>query len=161
MWGERAHVAQGDRPDVLRVLGPHHDRTVTDRGTDRQERPEKEEMRGDKHRGVYLDLFQVFVTQVLEGINKILFDFNIQRVLHFSQPLHGFTSIEKRVAFEGEKGGAGGRGLNRAQLCGSHMQSHSSRTPRPHPTPPRFDLGQISEPSAEQAGPGVTAARQY
>jgi len=73
--------------------------------TDSQERPETEEMRREKHRGVYLDLFQVFVTQVLEGINKILFDFNIQWVLHFSQPLHRFASIKKRIAFEWEKEG--------------------------------------------------------
>lgn len=97
---ESAHSAGEETRFLCESLVP----TTTEQAitcTNRQERPEtKEVRRRDKHRGVYLDLFQVFVTQVLEGINKILFDFNIQRVLHFSQPLHRFASIKKRIAFE-------------------------------------------------------------
>lgn len=64
-----------------------------------------------------------------------MFDFNVQRVLHFSQSLHRFTGIEKRIAFErGKEGKRKGEGeqarqLNRAQVSGSCMQSHSAKTP--------------------------------
>lgn len=70
-------------------------------GAKNLKRPESEKGRwgGEKEKNLpsYLDLFQVFVAQVLERIDKVLFDFNIQRVFHFSQSFHSFTSIKKCI----------------------------------------------------------------
>lgn len=79
----------------------------------------------------YLDLLQVLVAQVLEGIDEVLLHLYIQGVLHLSQALHGLPSIQQGVAW-GEDGVAeeavtGGLGLRSRGTPHGQGPGHQNR----------------------------------
>lgn len=47
----------------------------------------------------HLDLLQVLVTQVLEGIDEVLLDLYVQGVLHLSQALHGLPGVQQGITW--------------------------------------------------------------
>lgn len=57
--------------------------------------------------GVYLDLLQVFVAQVLQGVDEVLLDLYVQGVLDLSQALHRLPRVQEGVAWG--RGGVRGR----------------------------------------------------
>lgn len=65
--------------------------------------------------GRHLDLLQVLVTQVLQGVNEVLLDLYVQRILHLCQALHGLPRIQQGIPCSrvGSGGEAviGGQGL--------------------------------------------------
>lgn len=49
-------------------------------------------------RAAYRDLFEVFVLEILQGIHKVLFDVNVQGVLHISHLPHGLAHVHQSAA---------------------------------------------------------------
>lgn len=52
---------------------------------------------------MYRDLFEVLVLQILQGVNKVLFDTYVQGVLHIRHLPHGLTHIHQSTACRTER----------------------------------------------------------
>lgn len=47
----------------------------------------------------YLDLLHVFVVEVLQRIDEVLFDLHVQSVLHLPELLHGLAGVHQRQSW--------------------------------------------------------------
>lgn len=84
--------------------------------------------------GAYLDLLQVFVAQVLQGVDEVLLDLYVQGVLDLGQALHRLPCVEQGVAC--------GRGGVRRQTVTGGLGFRGQDTPTPkQPHTPRPGTG--------------------